>query len=118
MTISEDNKISLLEHLNDVLIEKYAGFKGADIKALLKRHIGPIFILGVDGRVVILSYRKGLVKVHVDYNIEGIVLRRRTTLFDKPINIEVAYRIIVAIATLEQIILQKESHEHVNLSRS
>lgn len=122
MMDTEDVKIITLEYVDDIsrdvmleyldiaLLERYSGFQGADIKALLKRHIGPIFILGVDGRVVILSYRKGLVKIHIDSNGEDIVLRRRTTLFDKPIDSEVAYRIIVAIATLTHIVEQKENN--------
>lgn len=120
MSESEDDKIISLEYLDEIAssvmlerldiisIEKYSGFKGADIKALLKRHTSPTFTIGVDRWVVKLSYKKGLVKIFVkDANV--IVLRRRTTLFDNPIDIESLYRIIVVISTLDHIISQKEN---------
>lgn len=103
---------TLSEHLTDELFKKYTNFTGGDIKALLKRHIGPIFIIGVDGRAVIINVKKGLVRIFVDYAGKDVVLRSHATLFDKPIDKEVAYRIIIALATLEQVIENKEN-EHV-----
>lgn len=104
-----DIREALSEYVADDLLDEYMDLTGADIISLLKRHIGPVFIIGVDGRCVILSYKKDMVKIHVD-GMRSINLRRGAKLLDKEKTIEVLFRIIVAVGTLDFIITQKEAN--------
>lgn len=99
---------ALAEYIQPDLLDELITTTGGDIISLLKRHIGPIFIIGVDGRCVILSFKKGLVRIHVD-GCANVVLRRDATLIDKVLDIEMLHRVLIAVGTLDYIVTQKEA---------
>lgn len=98
----------LEDYLHRDTIDRYIDITGGDILSLLKRHITPIFIIGVDGYCVILNYKKGLVRIHVD-GTPGVLLRRGAKLIDKPVSIDTIYRVMAAVETLDMLVIQREN---------
>lgn len=106
---------ALAEHIENDLLDEYINLTGGDIISSLKKYIGPTFIMGVDGACVILTFKKGMVKIHVD-GTPDINVRRATKLIDKGLTTEVLYRIFITVLTLDLIINHKDN-DHVNVSR-